>query len=162
MLRNTSGRSRRKIPSECLWATNGVLVLRVVPISFCAAIPPAPFPLQNPLQRTPAGVRTEALRGRAPSSYERFITAGAIAARTEKILLGLPSPLQLLRQQPLSGLCQASCAGGTALVASLSPERFRGTSAALYNDATSSLSGDRSRCNSAAKGAPSDRPDCNP
>jgi hypothetical protein len=144
-----------------LWAANGTLILQVVPISFCSALFPTPLPLQNALERTPAFMATEALGGRTPGFCELFVTAGAIAARTEKILLGLPSHLGLLRQHPLSELYNASCAGGTALLASLCRERFPDTSAAPYGGATSLLSGGTPRCNTAATDAPGDKPDYN-
>ena len=58
-----------------------------MPIAFRSALDPAPFPLQDTLERVPAFMRTKALLRRTPGFYEPFVTAGAIATRAENIFI---------------------------------------------------------------------------
>jgi len=133
-----------------------------MPVALRSALFPAPLPLQDTLERTPAFMRTKTLRGRTTGFCERFVATGAVAARTEKILLGLPSQRLLQPQQGPSELCNAFSAGGTVRFAWLSRERFRGIFAALYSAATPLLSGDMFHCNTAARDAPVYRRDYTP
>jgi len=54
-----------------------------MPIALRPALDPAPFPLQDTLERAPAFMRAKALLRRTPGFYEPFVAAGAIATRAE-------------------------------------------------------------------------------
>ena len=145
-----------------LWAPYSPFIYPALPIAFRTALSPAPFPLQNALQRTPAFVRAKTLQGRAPSFDEPFIAAGAIATRAEKILLGLPSHPLLPPQKRVFEPCGAPGAACTAFYAFPFPAHSRGTFAALSIGATSSPRGDTPRRSIAATDDPADRCGCNP
>jgi hypothetical protein len=69
------------------WAADGSAASRGIPIAFRPALDPAPFPLQDTLERAPAFMRAKALLWRTPGFYEPFVTAGAIATRAKQIFI---------------------------------------------------------------------------
>jgi len=66
------------------WAADGSAASRGIPIALRSALYPAPFPLQDTLERAPAFMRAKALLRRTPGFYEPFVTAGTVATRAEK------------------------------------------------------------------------------